>query len=205
MLRPPAVRFGLAADPIRPSRRAHGGERAFFDSSSSWCSGKSRAASRWAPWQRFTIALAARVAPAWREATLLVQRRLFSAGIGPDSAPSGGGALGHRDGRPPRAALIREMGGAQSALGPPSGIHGELLKLGVRVCKRTVGWQRKRVMFTGSQRLTIALLTRWTASWRATVTLVQPATVLRCTEKASAFCGDGGHELAAESRQAMRR
>jgi len=39
--------------------------------------------------------------------------------------------------------------------------------------------QRKRVMFTGSQRFTIALLTRWTASWRATVTLVQPATVLR--------------------------
>src|SRR5256712_13396015 len=39
--------------------------------------------------------------------------------------------------------------------------------------------QRKRVMFTGSQRLTIALLTWWTASWRATVTLVQPATVLR--------------------------
>src|ERR1700730_10099119 len=39
--------------------------------------------------------------------------------------------------------------------------------------------QCKRVMFTGSQRLTIALLTRWTASWRATVTLVQPATVLR--------------------------
>src|SRR5439155_4974526 len=28
---------------------------------------------QWAPWQRFTIALAARVAPAWREATLLVQ------------------------------------------------------------------------------------------------------------------------------------
>src|SRR6266851_3305708 len=39
--------------------------------------------------------------------------------------------------------------------------------------------QRKRVMFTGSQRLTIALLTGWTASWRATVMLVQPATVLR--------------------------
>src|SRR2546428_2473661 len=39
--------------------------------------------------------------------------------------------------------------------------------------------QRKRVMFTGSQRLTIALLTRWTASWRAAVTPVQPATVLR--------------------------
>jgi len=39
--------------------------------------------------------------------------------------------------------------------------------------------QRKRMMFTGSQRLTIALLTRCTASWRTTVTLVQPATVLR--------------------------
>src|SRR5713226_56137 len=39
--------------------------------------------------------------------------------------------------------------------------------------------QRKRVMFTGSQRLTIALLARWTASWRAAVTMVQPATVLR--------------------------
>ena len=38
---------------------------------------------------------------------------------------------------------------------------------------------RKRVMFTGSQRWTIALLTRCTASWRTTVTLVQPATVLR--------------------------
>jgi hypothetical protein len=44
---------------------------------------------------------------------------------------------------------------------------------------RRVGLQRKRVMFTGSQRLTIALLTRWTASWRAAVTLAQPATVLR--------------------------
>jgi len=39
--------------------------------------------------------------------------------------------------------------------------------------------QRKRVMFTGSQRLTMALLTRWTTGWQATVTLVQPATVLR--------------------------
>src|SRR5882762_5112363 len=28
---------------------------------------------RWTPWQRFTIVLAARVAPAWREATLLIQ------------------------------------------------------------------------------------------------------------------------------------
>jgi hypothetical protein len=28
---------------------------------------------RWTPWQRFTIVLAARMAPAWREATLLIQ------------------------------------------------------------------------------------------------------------------------------------
>lgn len=28
---------------------------------------------RWAPWQRFTMGLAARLAPAWRSATLLIQ------------------------------------------------------------------------------------------------------------------------------------
>src|SRR5713101_866604 len=53
----------------------------------------------------------------------------------------------------------------------------ELLRQQLAAAKSRL--QRKRVMFTGSQRLTIALLTRWTASWRATVTLVQPAIVLR--------------------------
>src|SRR2546425_1857024 len=53
----------------------------------------------------------------------------------------------------------------------------ELLRQQLAAAKSRL--QRKRVMFTGSQRLTIALLTWWTASWRATVTLVQPATVLR--------------------------
>src|SRR5258705_2796102 len=53
----------------------------------------------------------------------------------------------------------------------------ELLRQQLAAAKSRL--QRKRVMFTGSQRLTIALLTRWMASWRATVTLVQPATVLR--------------------------
>src|SRR5229473_7767202 len=53
----------------------------------------------------------------------------------------------------------------------------ELLRQQLAAAKSRL--QRKRVMFTGSQRLTITLLTRWTASWRATVTLVQPATVLR--------------------------
>jgi len=78
----------------------------------------------------------------------------------------------------------------------------ELLRQQLAAAKSRL--QRKRVMFTGSQRLTIALLTRWTASWRATVTLVQPL-CFGGTERASAFCGDGGHELAAESPQAMRR
>jgi len=53
----------------------------------------------------------------------------------------------------------------------------ELLRQQLAAAKSRL--QRKRVMFRGSQRLTIALLTRWTVSWRATVTLVQPATVLR--------------------------
>src|SRR5258705_2100128 len=52
----------------------------------------------------------------------------------------------------------------------------ELLRQQLAAAKSRL--QRKRVMFTGSQRLTIALLTRWMASWRATGTLVQPATVL---------------------------
>src|SRR5258705_11606711 len=52
----------------------------------------------------------------------------------------------------------------------------ELLRQQLAAAKSRL--QRKRVMFTGSQRLTIALLTRWTASWRATGTLVQPATVV---------------------------
>jgi len=64
--------------------------------------------------------------------------------------------------------------------------------------------QRKRVMFTGSQRLTVALLTRWTTAWRATVTLVQPATVLRWHREGFRLLGDGGHDLAAEGRQATR-
>src|SRR5256886_4360461 len=53
----------------------------------------------------------------------------------------------------------------------------ELLRQQLAAAKSRL--QRKRVKFTGSQRLTIALLTRWTTSWWATLTLVQPATVLR--------------------------
>src|SRR6266478_4858633 len=53
----------------------------------------------------------------------------------------------------------------------------ELLRQQLAAAKSRL--HRKRVMFTGSQRFTIALLAKWTASWRATLTLVRPATVLR--------------------------
>ncbi len=93
---------------------------------------------RWAPWQRFTMGLAARRAPAWREATLLVRPatilRWHKAGFRAfwrrRSRPSG---------RPPtaRAALIREMAARNPCWGAER-LRGELLKLGIRVCKRTV-------------------------------------------------------------------
>jgi hypothetical protein len=93
---------------------------------------------RWSPWQRFAMALAARVAPAWRDAVLLVQPatllRWHRAGFR---------ALWRRRSRPlgrpptPRAALIREMAGDNPRWGAER-IRGELLKLGIRVSKRTV-------------------------------------------------------------------
>jgi hypothetical protein len=93
---------------------------------------------RWTPWQRLTIVLAARFAPAWREATLLIKPatmlRWHRAGFR---------ALwrtrSRRLGRPPtpRAALIREMA-TRNPLWGAERIRGELLKLGITVCKRTV-------------------------------------------------------------------
>src|SRR5216684_8900022 len=79
----------------------------------------------------------------------------------------------------------------------------ELLRQQLAAAKSRL--QRKRVMFTGSQRLTIALLTRWTASWRAAVTRCSRPPCFGGTGRGSAFCGDGGHELAAEGRHATRR
>lgn len=93
---------------------------------------------RWRPWERYTMALAASLTPAWRTVTVLVQPATV---------------LGwHRQGlcafwrqrsrrlgrRPtPRAALIREMA-AQNPRWGAERIRGELLKLGYRVSKRTV-------------------------------------------------------------------
>ena len=93
---------------------------------------------RWALWQRVTMALASRGAPAWRAALLLVQpatilrwhRPGFRAFWRRRSRPSG---------RPPtvRAGLIREMSAENPRWGAER-IRGELLKLGIRVSKRTV-------------------------------------------------------------------
>ena len=93
---------------------------------------------RFAPWQRLTMALAARVVPAWRAAVLLVQPatilRWHRAGFR---------AFWRRRsravGRPPiaRAGLIREMSMQNPRWGAER-IRGELLKLGLRVSKRTV-------------------------------------------------------------------
>src|SRR6266436_1885627 len=68
--------------------------------------------------------------------------------------------------------VVRQFRSRTSLIG-----ENELLRQQLAAAKSRL--QRKRVMFTGSQRLTIALLMRCTASWRTTVTLVQPATVLR--------------------------
>ena len=99
---------------------------------------------RWAPWQRFTMELAARLAPAWRNATFLVQpatilhwhRAGFSVFWRGRSRPLG---------RPPTAwaALIREIATRNPRWGAER-VRGELRKLGSRVCKRTVQRYRRR-------------------------------------------------------------
>jgi putative transposase len=99
---------------------------------------KIRGRVRWTPWERFAMGLAARLAPAWRTAVVLVQpatllrwhRAGFRALWRQRSRPLG---------RPPtvRAPLIREMASTNPRWGAER-IRGELLKLGVRVSKRTV-------------------------------------------------------------------
>src|SRR5467141_2974358 len=66
---------------------------------------------RWTPWQRFMIVLTARVAPAWRAATLLIQPATILRWHRADSARSGGVAPGgpddHRPLVPPLAGRWR--------------------------------------------------------------------------------------------------
>jgi len=93
---------------------------------------------RWSPWQRLGMVLAARVAPTWRDALLLVRPatvlRWHRAGF-----RAFWRWRSRRPGRPPikRAALIREMAKQNPRWGAER-IRGELLKLGIRVCKRTI-------------------------------------------------------------------
>jgi putative transposase len=99
---------------------------------------KIRGRVKWTPWERFTMGLAARLAPAWRTAVLLVQpatilrwhRAVFRALWRRRCRPLG---------RPPtvRAALIREIATSNPRWGAER-IRGELLKLGIRVSKRAV-------------------------------------------------------------------
>ncbi len=128
---------GLAADVVR-RRAGLVAENALLRQQLIVTQRKMAGRVRWAPWQRFTTGLAARMAPAWRDATLLVQPatilRWHQAGCRAfwrrRSRPSG---------RPPtaRAALIREMATSNPRWGAER-LRGELLKLGIRVCKRTV-------------------------------------------------------------------
>src|SRR5437879_11273784 len=118
---------GLAADVVR-RRAGLVAENALLRQQLIVAQRKIAGRVRWAPWQRFTMGLAARLAPAWRDATLLVQPatilRWHPAGCRAfwreRSRPSG---------RPPtaRAALIREMATSNPRWGAER-LRGELLE-----------------------------------------------------------------------------
>ena len=63
---------GLAADVLR-RRAGLVAENALLRQQLIVAQRKIAGRVRWAPWQRFTMGLAARLAPAWRNATFLVQ------------------------------------------------------------------------------------------------------------------------------------
>ena len=135
---------GLAADVLR-RRAGLVAENALLRQQLIVAQRKIAGRVRWAPWQRFTMGLAARLAPAWRDATLLVQpatilrwhRAGFRVFWRRRSRPSG---------RPPTAwaALIREMATRNPRWGAER-LRGELLKLGIHVCKRTVQRYMRRL------------------------------------------------------------
>jgi hypothetical protein len=93
---------------------------------------------RWKPWERYAMALTTRFAPAWRTVTMLVQPativRWHHIGLR-ELWRRRSRRLGRRP--TPRAALIREMAAKNPRWGAER-IRGELLKLGIRVSKRTV-------------------------------------------------------------------
>ena len=128
---------GLAADIVR-GRAGLVAENALLRQQLIVAQPKIAGRVRWAPWQRFTMGLAAGLVPAWHDATLLIQPatiiRWYTAGFRAfwrqRARPSG---------RPPtaRAALIRAMATRNPRWGAER-LRGELLKLGLHVCKRTV-------------------------------------------------------------------
>src|SRR5438034_8858639 len=97
---------GLAADVVR-RRAGLVADNAFLGQRLIVAQRKMAGRVRWAPWPRFTMGLAARMAPAWRDATLLVQPatilRWHQAG-----ARSGADALGRRVDPLPRVRRLSE-------------------------------------------------------------------------------------------------
>jgi putative transposase len=159
------VRFlaGLVADLLR-GRAALVAENALLRQQLIVAERKLFGRVRWAPWQRFTMGLAARLAPAWRSATLLVQPatilRWHRTGLRMfwrrRSRPGG---------RPPtgNASLIRLIAASNPRWGAER-IRGELLKLGIRVAKRTVQKYMRRPKCPGDgQRWSTFLLNH--ATW----------------------------------------
>jgi transposase InsO family protein len=107
---------------------------------------------RWTPWQRLVMTTAARLTPTWRTVIHLIQPhtilRWHRAGF-----RAFWRRRSRRAGRPPtpKAALIREMA-AQNPLWGAERIRGELLKLGIRVSKRTVQRYMKGTRHRGDGR-----------------------------------------------------
>jgi len=140
--------FGLAADLVR--RRVElVAENALLRQQLIVAERKIVGRIMWTPWQRFTIVCAARITPAWREATLLIQPatilRWHRAGF-----RAFWRRRSRRPGRPPtpRATLMREMAAHNPRWGAER-IRGELLKLGIRVCKRTIQRYMRRSLSGG--------------------------------------------------------
>lgn len=133
------VRFvrGFAKDLVR-SRAALMAENAMLRQQLIVAERKVTGRVHWTPWQRLVMSVAARLTPAWQTVTFLVQPatilRWHRAGF-----RAFWRRRSRRAGRPPtpKAGLIREMA-ARNPLWGAERIRGELLKLGIRVSKRTV-------------------------------------------------------------------
>src|SRR5690349_14287245 len=107
-----SVRRGAGADVVR--RRVSRGRERTAPAAAHRGAEKIMGRVPWAPWQRFVMGLAARTAPAWRDATLLVQPatilRWHRAGLR---------AFWRRRSRPPGRPLRRAP--AASAIALPTG------------------------------------------------------------------------------------